>query len=73
MARRWFSTRPDSSWGAPVTWQGWGVVLAWAGVVVIGGLSWGNGRMTTDTFTLLFAAATIVALGAYWFKGARHR
>jgi hypothetical protein len=73
MARRWFSTRSDSEWGAPVTWQGWAVVLAWVGIVAIGAMSWANGRMATNTFTLLFAGATVVALGAYWLKGARYR
>ncbi len=74
MARRWFSTRQDQGdWGAPITWQGWAVVLLWLGTVLFGGLRWANGGMSTDSFSLVFIIASLLAVTAYWFKGARHR
>jgi hypothetical protein len=68
--RTWFpAKRYGWGWGAPVTWQGWCVLLAYAGVVAAAI------RLLTDRHPWAFGAvvggATLGLLAVCWCKGER--
>lgn len=67
--RYWFpAKRYGWGWGLPVTWQGWVVLAAYAGLAVAGGLLWPPSREPGAFVALVVVLSTLLTI-VCWVKG----
>ena len=65
----WFPAKQYGwGWGPPITWQGWVVLLAFAGLLVAGALIVPP-RQSLAGFVSYAVVLTVLLVGVCWWKG----
>ena len=65
----WFpAKRYGWGWGTPTTWQGWVVLVAFIGLVVLGALLFPPAKALAAYVTYI-AVLTVLLIGVCWLKG----
>jgi len=65
----WFpAKRHGWGWGLPVTWQGWAVLLAFVGLIVIGALLFPP-RKALVAYLVYVVILSVGLVGVCWWKG----
>ena len=65
--RYWFPAQRHG-WGLPITWQGWGVFLAFVGLIVAGAVL-DPTRRSVAGFVVYVVLLGLLFTGVCWWKG----